>query len=135
MSTATEKVKVLKRNYGWRPDLPDHRDLLYAAVMRVPAVVPAKVDLRIFCSAVEDQGQLGSCTANALVGSLEFLENKARTVLFTDLSRLFVYYNERTVEGTVDSDSGAMLRDGIKTLAKQGVCREKSWPYNIEMTW
>lgn len=120
MTAPKEKVKTLKRSYGWRPDLPDHRDLLYAAVMRAPAPLPAKVDLRKFCSAVEDQGQLGSCTANALVGTLEFLELKGRSTPFADLSRLFVYYNERAIEGTVQSDSGAMLRDGIKALAKQG---------------
>jgi C1A family cysteine protease len=104
-------------------------NLLYAAVMRAPAPLPAKVDLRKLCSVVEDQGELGSCTANALVGALELLEMKAGTMPFADLSRLFVYYNERVIEGTVQSDSGAMLRDGIKALAKQGVCSETSWPY------
>ena len=92
MTTPKEKVKTYARTYGWRPDLPDHRDLLYGAVMRAPAVLPARVDLRRLCPAVEDQGDLGSCTANALVGALEFLECKARAP-FADLSRLFVYYN------------------------------------------
>lgn len=131
MTTAVEKVKTLKRNFGWRPDLPDHRDLLYGAVMRVKATLPAKIDLRTLCSAVEDQGELGSCTANALAGALEFLERKSGSVDFADLSRLFVYYNERAIEGTVKSDSGAMLRDGIKVLAKQGVCSETAWPYVV----
>src|SRR3984893_19246542 len=89
-----------------------------------------KVDLRPKCSPVENQGQLGSCTANALVGALEFLELKDG-VPFVDLSRLFVYYNERVIEGTADQDSGAFLRDGIKSLAKQGVCPEEEWPYRI----
>jgi C1A family cysteine protease len=131
MTAPKEKVKTCKRSYGWCPDLPDHRDLLYAAVMRAPAPLPAKVDLRKLCSVVEDQGPLGSCTANALVGALELLEMKAGTMPFADLSRLFVYYNERVIEGTVKSDSGAMLRDGIKALAKQGVCSETVWPYAI----
>jgi C1A family cysteine protease len=94
------------------------------------AVLPSSVDLRSLCSPVEDQGQLGSCTANALAGALEFLEQKDR-IPFSDLSRLFIYYNERVVEHTVKTDSGAMLRDGIKTLAAQGVCAEKRWPYVI----
>jgi len=116
--------------YGWVPDRPDHRDKLYSAIAAPPKVLPSKVDLRAGCSPVENQGQLGSCTANALVGNLEFLENKAgRTA--TDLSRLFIYYNERAMEGTVDSDSGAAIRDGVKSLVKLGVCSEKSWPYNI----
>ncbi|MDD5199087.1 MAG: hypothetical protein PHC88_04730, partial [Terrimicrobiaceae bacterium] len=116
------------RWYGWLPDLPDHRDFLYAAIRPRARRLPKAVDLRATASKVEDQKQIGSCTANALVGALEFLEVKAGAA-FTDLSRLFVYYNERVIEGTVGSDSGAFLRDGIKSLAAQGVCAEKSWPY------
>jgi C1A family cysteine protease len=119
-----------KRGYGWVPDIPDHRDYLLSAVLRVPARLPKAVDLRPLCSKVENQGNLGSCTANALSGALEFLERKDK-VAFEDFSRLFIYYNERAIENTVSSDSGAMIRDGIKTLAKQGVCSELSWPYTI----
>jgi len=79
---------------------------------------------------VEDQKDLGSCTANALAGALEFLMRKER-VPFVDLSRLFIYYNERAIGHSVRIDSGAMLRDGIKALAKQGVCPEESWPYDV----
>ena len=116
--------------YGWLPDLPDHRDLFYSAIAPRMAALPRKVDMRSKCSPVEDQGQLGSCTANALVGALEFLELKDGAQ-FVDLSRLFLYYNERLIEGNVDSDSGAFIRDGIKSLAKQGVCTEPEWPYKI----
>lgn len=116
--------------YGWVPDLPDHRDLLYGAVRPVPPTLPPHIDLRPTCSAVEDQGNLGSCTGNALAGAIEFLERKNK-VSFIDVSRLFIYYNERVIEETVRSDSGAMIRDGIKTLKKQGVCSEKKWPYII----
>lgn len=122
-------VRTVAR-YGWIPDLPDHRDILYGAVQRIPDKLPRKVDLRTKCSPVEDQGQLGSCTANALVGMLEYLEI-VHKVSFVDLSRLFVYYNERVIEHTVNEDSGAMLRDGIKTLVRQGVCPENNWPYKI----
>jgi len=123
------KARQIK-NYGWIPDLPDHRDHLF--FVRRPARVswPKSTDLRAMCSNVEDQGQLGSCTANALAGALEFLERKDG-VSFSDLSRLFIYYDERLVENTVNTDSGAMLRDGIKTLAKSGVCTESLWPYVI----
>lgn len=117
--------------YGWIPDLPDQRDHLYVTVHAAPKKLPAKVDLRKACSAIEDQGQLGSCTANALVGALEFLERKQKQPV-ANLSRLFVYYNERVIEHSVNQDAGAMLRDGIKTLAKQGVCTEKFWPYAIK---
>ncbi len=115
--------------YGWLPDIPDQRDFLYTGIR--PALrLPKTVDLRPYCSTVEDQGALGSCTANALAGNLEFLDEKASPG-WTDVSRLFIYYNERLVEGTVSSDSGAMLRDGIKTLRKYGVCSESIWLYDI----
>jgi C1A family cysteine protease len=130
MPTSTKIKTRSSKWYGWLPDLPDHRDLFYSAVAPRMAALPRKVDMRSKCSPVEDQGQLGSCTANALVGALEFLELKDGAK-FSDLSRLFVYYNERVIEGTVDQDSGAFIRDGIKSLAKQGVCTEPEWPYKI----
>ena len=116
--------------YGWVPDRPDYRDKLYSDIAAPPKTLPAKVDLRAGCSPVEDQGQLGSCTANALVGNLEFLEKKAGHTV-TDLSRLFIYYNERSMEGTINEDSGAAIRDGVKSPVNLGVCPEKSWPYTI----
>ncbi len=126
---------MLRYKLGWIPDVPDQRDVLFSTMFRVPRKFPAQVDLRKDCSAVEAQGTLGSCTAQALVGALEFLQlrelkSKSKT-RFRDLSRLFVYYNERFAMGTVREDSGAMLRTGIKTLKAQGVCREKLWPYKI----
>jgi C1A family cysteine protease len=130
MATKSAITQRLPQWYGWLPDLPDQRDLLYAKAFRVPAALPAQVDLRAGCSPVENQLSLGSCTANALIGALEFLELKAQQKL-VDLSRLFVYYNERVIEHSTKHDAGAMLRDGIKSLAKQGVCPEPSWPYTI----
>lgn len=140
--TKTKKAASVKKKrstvpnyYGWAPDLPDQRDYLYSAVRAVPAVLPPRVDLREKCSKVEDQKDLGSCTANALAGAVEYLERKdlkeKEKVKFADASRLFIYYNERVIEHSVRSDSGAQLRDGIKTLAKQGVCTEKTWPYVV----
>lgn len=119
-----------KAIYGWLPDIPDQRDLMYGAVRAIPAVLPSSADLRPLCAPVEDQGNLGSCTANALVGAFEFLQKKAGQKV-TDMSRLFLYYNERVIEHSVKTDSGAMLRDGIKSLKKQGVCTEEKWPYLI----
>jgi len=120
-----------KRGYGWVPDLPDHRDISYGVVRKPAAKLPAAVDLRHKCSPVEDQGNLGSCTGNALAGAVEFLEKKDNVTPFVNVSRLFVYYNERVIEHSVNEDAGAMIRDGIKTLVKQGVCSEKKWPYVI----
>jgi C1A family cysteine protease len=118
-----------EQSYGWIPDRPDHRDLLYSAI--APRIkLPVKVDLRSVDSPIENQGRLGSCTANALAGNLQFLERVSGQA-YNDLSRLFIYYNERAVEGTVKFDSGAMIRDGIKVLVKYGVCPESIWPYDI----
>lgn len=116
--------------YGWIPDLPDQRDHLYAAPPRVLSALPPKTELTKHCPPVYDQGQLGSCTANAIGAAIEFDLLKQK---LPDLapSRLFIYYNERAMEGTVNSDSGAMIRDGIKCVAKQGVCPETEWPYDI----
>ena len=117
--------------HGWNPDLPDHRDLLYSAIRRAPKRLPTSIDLRKGCPAVEDQGQIGSCTGNAIVGAMEFLEVKNGRS-FVNLSRLFVYYNERVLEHTIQSDSGAQIRDGIKTVVSSGVCEETLWPYNTK---
>ena len=88
-----------------------------------------KADLRDECPPLYDQGNLGSCTANAIAGAYEFDQTRQGLPDFMP-SRLFIYYNERTLEGTVDSDSGAMIRDGIKSVAKLGVCPEDEWPYD-----
>jgi C1A family cysteine protease len=117
--------------YGWLPDLPDARDQLYAAPPHVVAALPPAVDLRPQCPAVVDQGQLGSCTANAIGSAYRYdVLRQGGSKVFAP-SRLFIYYNERAMEGTTGSDSGAMIRDGIKSLVKQGTCSEKTWPYNI----
>src|SRR5919199_2009735 len=118
------------KRYGWTPDLPDGRDLVFAAPPAIVTALPVQVDLRPKCPPVYDQGQLGSCTANAIGAAYEFDVMKQGMPDFRP-SRLFVYYNERVMEGTVDSDSGAMIRDGVKSIAAQGVCPENEWPYDI----
>ena len=128
--TRIKSKAMQKFRYGWIPDVPDQRDFLYSAVLPALLALPSYIDLRPSCSPVENQDNLGSCTGNSLAGAVEFLERKDR-VSFIDASRLFIYYNERAMEGTVKSDSGAMIRDGIKTLKKQGVCSETRWPYII----
>jgi C1A family cysteine protease len=60
-------------------------------------------------------------------------ERKRQGLPFMTPSRLFIYYNERAIEGTTASDAGASIRDGFKTIAAQGVCQEKHWPYNPAM--
>ncbi len=91
-----------------------------------------RVDLRLWASPVEDQLHLGSCVGQAVVGAYELLLNKIDKSKFTDLSRLFVYYNARLLDNAVDEDVGAYVRDGIKAVNKYGVCSEQVWPYLIE---
>jgi C1A family cysteine protease len=117
-------------HYGWVPDLPDHRDLTYAAPAAFLTALPTSVDLRPGCPDVYDQGQLGSCTANSIGGAFQFEQLKQKVKDFVP-SRLFIYYNERVIENTVNSDSGAQIRDGIKVVAKQGAPPETDWPYDI----
>jgi C1A family cysteine protease len=122
----------LHGGYGWVHELPDARDYLYSApLFRFPGGLPTAVDLRQECPPVYDQGQLGSCTANGIAGAIEFDQGKQGNKQFVP-SRLFIYYNERAMEGTVNQDSGAQIRDGIKSVAKLGAPPETDWPYDIQ---
>ena len=131
MVVKTELKPYKIHRFGWLPDLPDARDHMYAAPMATMVALPAKVDLRPHCPPVYDQGQLGSCTGNAIAGAVQFDREKQKLKPDFVPSRLFIYYNERVIEGTVESDSGAQIRDGIKSVAKQGVPPETDWPYDI----
>jgi C1A family cysteine protease len=117
------------RGYGWRPQLPDARDKVYAPRL---ASAPPEYDLRPSMPPVYDQGQLGSCTGNAIAGAMEYERDRQGLSDFIP-SRLFVYYNERALEGTVSSDAGAQIRDGIKVVNTEGVCPETLWPYDTGM--
>jgi len=105
---------------------PNKKD--YLTVFDDAGAVPDRVDLRQFCTDVENQGQLGSCTANAAVGALEY-HLKRRDGLSPDLSRLFVYYNARRLRGSVMMDSGAFIREAMASVMAFGACREEMWPY------
>lgn len=112
--------------YGWVPDLPDARDYLYSAPFASITKLPPSTNLQSQCPPVYDQGQLGSCTANAIGAAIEFIHKPQFMP-----ARLFIYYNERVIEGTVNSDSGAQIRDGIKSVSTTGVCPETDCPYVI----
>ncbi len=126
---------------GWLPPLPDLRDysathseiavmaksLGFAGARRRPATVPAKVDLRAWCSPIENQKNLGSCTAHAAVGIVEYFERRAFGK-HLEGSRLFVYKATRNLM-QVTGDTGAWLRNTMGALVLCGVPEEKYWPY------
>ena len=104
---------TIYRKYGWVVDTPDQRDHHY----EINSIDYKKiVDLRCKCPGIYNQGKLGSCTANAIAAAYEFdMMKQNEDNIFTP-SRLFIYYNERDMENTVNSDSGAQIRDGIKSI-------------------
>jgi C1A family cysteine protease len=112
--------------FGWKRDLPDHRDFKFK--ITVPHDLPPMVDLRPQCPPVYNQGNLGSCTANAIGSAFQFEQMKQNKPNWIP-SRLFIYYNERAMEGTINEDAGAMIRDGIKSMVADGVCPETMWEY------
>lgn len=119
------------QRYGWKPDLPDVRDHMYSAPRATLQSLPPLIDLRPDCPSIYDQGELGSCTANAIGAGFEFDQIKQKLPHIWVPSRLFIYYNERVVEHSVNEDSGAQIRDGIKSVVAQGACSEDLWPYDI----
>jgi C1A family cysteine protease len=131
IATKENDMTYSVKRFGWIRDLPDQRDHLFAARPDALKTLPPGIDLRGKCPPVYDQGNLGCCTGNGIAGAIQFERMKQNlTPAFTP-SRLFIYYNERVMEHTVNSDSGAMIRDGIKSVAKQGDCPETSWPYDV----
>jgi C1A family cysteine protease len=115
-----------KYSLQWVPDKLDTRDYPYTLTNKVS---PNIVDLRPYCSPIENQGSLGSCTGQAVAGAIELLNKRNKKP--TDVSRLFIYYYERLLIGTVNYDSGAYIRDGIKATNKYGASLERYWPYTI----
>src|ERR1700730_5110076 len=106
---------------GWVPDLPDHRDLVYSAPMQHLRQLPPSVDLRPQIPwAPYDQGPIGSCTANGIAGAIPFDRANGKQSPALPPPPCLIYYNERTMEHSIPADAGAMIRDGIKSVAKQG---------------
>ena len=143
---------------GWIPDTPDIRDQYFQLSPElIGQALPPKKDLRTETTFLNfpilDQGNLGSCTANCISAAMTFamlkqgkmnsvqqlgtmgtkppVVNPMESAYFSP-SRLFIYYNERVKINTVNTDSGAVIRDGIKSVNSQGACKETTWPYIIQ---
>lgn len=123
-------MSVTPYRLGWHRDAPDPDDVPFVASLETLHTLPAKVSLVSQCPSVYDQGNLGSCTANAIAAAFEFDLMRQGLSDFRP-SRLFIYFYERFLEGTVDEDAGAAIRDGIKVVNKYGVCPESEWAYDI----
>lgn len=132
---------------GYLPDLPDFRDkgashlsdqiraLAGASSFLVGSKteLPGRVNLgdQGKMPAIEDQGKLNSCTANAVIGLVEYLI-KASGTDDLDMSRLFLYWTTRRLLGWT-GDTGAYIRTTIKAMALFGVPLESDWPYLAEL--
>jgi C1A family cysteine protease len=118
----------MKRIYNLKKQTPDERDFKLKALLNVHAAVkiPKAVDLRHLCPPVFDQLTLGTCTSNCGVGARMMLDNEKIM-----LSRLFQYYEERSIEGDINTDGGAQMRDIGKAMSTYGVCIEADYPYDI----
>lgn len=124
LTPAKKEIDIPK--FHWTRDKPDKRDYLYKP--NAPRI-PQNVDLRQFATPIEDQGNLGSCTGHAVASAIELINKRNKKE--NEISRLFIYYYERLLIGTINYDSGAYIRDGIKATNRWGAPVENLWPYNI----
>lgn len=113
-----------KYKYGWRPSKP-HSAKKYSVCHTTMPTLPPLVDLRPVDCPIYDQTTLGSCTANGTGAAIQFIQKNLTP------SRLYIYWNERNIEGTVNQDAGGEIHDAIQSVVKYGVCSENLWPYDV----
>jgi len=142
-----------KMGMGWLPDLPDFRDFtpeydvvpaklklldqkdsIKGMLKKVGVLAPkiplkSTIDLKAWCSPIEDQDGLGSCTAHAGVGLVEYFEKRAFG-RHLDASRLFLYKATRNLLKWV-GDTGAYMRTTMGAMVLFGVPPEEYWPYIV----
>lgn len=116
--------------YGWKPDLPDHRDFKFARRLGL-AMLPSEVDKRPILPPCYDQQDAGSCTGNSTAAAIQFDEITQQNASVM-VSRLFIYFGARRYEGMQGVDGGAYLRNCIKFVNETGVCSEDDWPYDTD---
>lgn len=117
-----------QRFYGWRPSPPDIRDHKFERAKGVR--LASRYDLTSIQPPIYNQLQLGSCVGNGTARGFECARMREGLDVWTP-SRLLIYFGARTIEKTVNQDSGATIRDGIKSVARWGACPESLWPYDI----
>jgi hypothetical protein len=114
---------------GYRPEKQNSKDKKYSASR--DRQLPPKVDLRSYMTPVENQGNSNSCTANAMAGAYEYLTNRILGQS-ADVSRLFIYYNARELDGDCSQDQGTYLKSCVKVLRKHGACSENTWSFDLD---
>lgn len=120
------------QRYGWKPDRPDHRDLIMRLPVAHQAPLPAQADLRgPLMPDIYDQGSVGSCTGNSAAAAVQYERRKQGLAPDFVPSRLFIYYNARSYEGDTDQDAGAEIRDAIAGVVQYGAPPETDWPYDV----
>src|ERR1044072_2216449 len=117
-------------SFGWRRDRPHFRDHLFAVPTAVLRALPPPSDLRSGMPPVWDQGELGSCTGHGVGALVEYDWKRQKLPDYTP-SRLFLYYQAGVMEGSINEDAGAEIRDVMKGVAKFGACHEHEWAYDI----
>lgn len=146
---ATKRIKKFKvksptseakHGTGLQADLPDKRDLKFSKIKnrilktRGVMELPKSIDLRRIMSPIRNQGSLGSCTGFTVgTGLVESLMIEHLRDPLVQVSPLFLYYCTRSINRATNKDTGATLRDTMKTVAKYGICPESSWPYDISV--
>jgi hypothetical protein len=126
-----------QRYFGWKPSLPDHRDIYYTAPRTLMAALPTRVNLSEgwdngVWNPVWNQSSLGSCGPHTACADVVYAALRQQSLNFCPMpSRLFVYYATRMLMGTINQDSGVTNRDLLKALAQYGWCDESMWPYDI----
>lgn len=113
--------------FSLKQSKPDDRDHVYK---QANTDIRPMVDLREYASPVQDQLDLNSCVSVAVTDSYELSVNRLYPKTSTDLSKLFVYYNARLLDGLIGQDDGATIRSSLKAAAHFGICSEDLWPYN-----
>jgi C1A family cysteine protease len=115
------------QRYGWKPSVKELEDVKYAIAKPVP--LPSEIDMRPDFDPVYNQILSSSCTGQMYVAAYRYSMKQAGLPDFMP-SRLFIYYNERLLEGTTDSDCGAEIKDAFKAGNKLGICREETWGFS-----
>lgn len=120
---------LIQKGLGWRPQIPDHRDLKYGSVLAVTATpLPPSTNNRALIDWNYDQGKYNSCTGYSAASFVRFLLKKDKGIEF-DPSKTFIYTNERIIEGDQNTDDGAYIRTAMQVLTTDGACSESDWPF------